>query len=329
MDKELGAEYGIKAEMIATAVKSLEVIAARQNSAQLAAVAAAMKQGKIAEAQPVFKSVADTYAAAPQLPVSMKVAAWLDLAAVALHGDRDAAVAALDRALALDPASHAALAALAHVRLEARELDAALPLLERLTGLADSSDNGKWKAMGFEALGILHHAKGQLPEAARHYEQAIERFRRLDDPLRLAEALGNFGLIHRRMKRYAEAERLFAEALKVWQEHKLDAETARTLGYIASVHFAMQDFDRAISEFAARSAVNQRLQDVAEEAADHANIGLAASRKGDNTLACRHFRLAQERYRAKGLGKELAAVERLLGQLGCAAAGARASHLLE
>lgn len=322
MQVEHNRDYGIRAELLASAIADLETIATRQNSSQLHAIAANMRKGKVIEALPVFKSVADTYGAAPGLPLDMKLTAWLDYAAVALHGERDKAIETLEQVLASQPDHPASLALLAHIRLEDHDFDAAEPLLARLSPLADAAESRKWKALGCEYSGIIHHAAGRLDAAGSCYKEAIEHFRALGDAPRLAEALGNCGLIHRRAKDFTVAEELFTEALDIWRDQGFDEETARTLGYLASIYFATNEHDKAIRLFTERAEVNARLRDTAELAADHANIGLATARKGDIAGACQHWREAQAIYRSLDRLKEADAVGILLRKNGCTAANA-------
>jgi len=303
---------GLGREMLALAISDLEEIAREQHSEQLAAILANMKAGDIIGAEPVFRSIADTYAVTRGVTNAMQTQALRNLAAVCLCPKPDRAIEALLQGLLIEPENPQLLAFLTQTYFQQHQFEQARPFLDRLTGLPDNDDNQRWKAMGHEALGVLHHMKGRFIGAVASYEAAIAGFRRADDAIGLAESLGNLGLIYRRAGDLKMAKTLFTEALALWRNHDFDIETVRALGYLASVHFISGDYDDAIELFSERVQLNEALADIEEMAADHANLGQCFHREARMKSACRHWREAFSLYETLGRDREVRSIASLL-----------------
>jgi cellulose synthase operon protein C len=124
--------------------------------------------------------------------------AWLSAARAELRGgERDAALAALDRALEAAPGSARALELRARLRAEAGRSADALEDLEAC--LAAGGDAGARVGLHLEAAALLHDALGDPARALPHVEAA------LDLAPERAEALERLARIHRSVGRSAAA----------------------------------------------------------------------------------------------------------------------------
>ena len=69
--------------------------------------------------------------------------------------------------------------------------------------------------------------------ALKHYEEAVELFRQVDDPLKLAHTIRHLGLVHEDAGRLEAAEKNYDEALAIYRVHA----TADTLDYANAVRY--------------------------------------------------------------------------------------------
>ena len=148
-----------------------------------------------------------------------------------LHAD--AAQARLTLAAALADSGRAAAAV--------RVLGAAAPHLDGIDGA---------RAAGQRAY--LLHLQGRLPEALEGYLDVLERFRRLDDPLRQAVTLLNLAVVHTHQGLLARAAGELTAAHRLFEragEPLRAAHAAANLGWVLArqgrVPEALRWFDRA------------------------------------------------------------------------------------
>ncbi len=145
----------------------------------------------------------------------------------------DAAQARLTLAAALADSGRAAAAV--------RVLGAAAPHLDGIDGA---------RAAGQRAY--LLHLQGRLPEALEGYLDVLERFRRLDDPLRQAVTLLNLAVVHTHQGLLARAAGELTAAHRLFEragEPLRAAHAAANLGWVLArqgrVPEALRWFDRA------------------------------------------------------------------------------------
>jgi tetratricopeptide (TPR) repeat protein len=308
---------GLREELTDEAIKRLEAIASQQGSPELSAVAANMKSGHISEAEPVFRSIAETYASVDGISTDLQVKAFIDLAVVKMREDADEALAVLEKARALSPNDPVLLAFCGYLLFQQGDHKQSEDLFARIISLEETDDNTRWRAIAFENIGVIKHMGGNLKSAASCYDAAIKGFRRLGDEQRLAEVMSNRGLIDRRAGRYEEALQSFTDALAIWKQLENDPYIVRALGYVASVHFLKQEFDLAAEAFLERAQFNELLDDVSEMAADNANLGLVFIKQQKRDIACGHWREARKLYRSLEKDNELNALDNLLAEYGC------------
>jgi tetratricopeptide (TPR) repeat protein len=156
-----------------------------------------LAEGKAATAKAAFEELLAKYPKEPDLHL------FLGISQLRLRNP-DGAVAAIKRALELDPNHVEARTLLGWYELEVRgNVDGAIEQYEKVVELRPDS------AQAHVNLGVAHKNKGNLEKALASYNRALER--RAD----YVEALSNRGWVYIEQERWPEARRDFDQALKI------------------------------------------------------------------------------------------------------------------
>ncbi len=113
------------------------------------------------------------------------------------------------------------------------------------------------------ALVLLAHVLDTLgedmDEVERLYTQALEIFRRLENPLGTAQALGSLGLVMYRRGEYARAEKYLLEALRWWEQLSAASGMAVILLNLGNVALFQKQYDRARNLFERSAMLYRRM----------------------------------------------------------------------
>lgn len=156
-----------------------------------------LAEGKAAEAKANFEDLLRQYPAEPDLYLFLGIA-WLRLR------DPQAAVIAINRAIAINPNHVEARTLLGWVESEIRgDFDSAIREYQKVVELRPNS------AEAYNNLGVAEKRKGELDKAADAFNKSLERKPDYD------AALSNRGWIFAEQNQWVAARRDFEQALKI------------------------------------------------------------------------------------------------------------------
>ena len=148
----------------------------------------------------------------------------------------------------------------------------------------------KGNALG--SIGLIYHAKGDLDQALKHFQEALKVHREVGYRQGEANQLGNIGLIYSDKGDLDQALKHFLEVLKVFKEvgHKQDEATA--LSNIGLVYRAKGDLDQALKYIQDALKIDKEIGYRQGEANQLGNIGLIYRAKGDLDQALKYLKEA-------------------------------------
>jgi tetratricopeptide (TPR) repeat protein len=108
----------------------------------------------------------------------------------------------------------------------------ALGLSKRISP-AEEGDRAGAAALG--SLGLVYADRGDLERAERYGREALQAYRRMDDPLGVADALGNLGNIYRKRGELCRAEEQYRQILDIHQQFPDPRSEASALTALGNV----------------------------------------------------------------------------------------------
>lgn len=148
--------------------------------------------------------------------------------------------------------------------------------LERLLDRPDAANDLRSWAMATGALGSIVRAQGDIPRALHLLEQAVDAWRRLDDPFHLADALCTFGIV----LMYADDDR----AVPVLSESVALARELPDRRWFGGACWALGRAQHYAGDFAGAAAHLAESLEKARELGNPAGISFSLWALGD--LAC-------------------------------------------
>jgi len=106
-----------------------------------------------------------------------------------------------------------AINAKAAVHWQQGNLDEAERLFLHARSLALAAADGDLAARTSQNLGVMASIRGELPDALRHYNVALEHWRTLGLDKEIAGTLNNLGMAHTELRQWNDAERVYSEAV--------------------------------------------------------------------------------------------------------------------
>ena len=169
------------------------------------------------------------------------------------------------------------------------QVEEATRMLELALDLAQRLGDRPREAMALRALGMQRELVGQTEEALTLVGESLELGRRLRDPRLEASALATRGTILSEHGRLSEALAAYQEALAVSQGLGDGPEDAAWLQNYGCVHTELGRSDEAITLFERALAAAVRHQDRRAEVGVLLNMGVAAFNLGRTENARRHY----------------------------------------
>jgi tetratricopeptide (TPR) repeat protein len=358
---ELGRQGGGSVEeqapRIVAAVKKL----AGNDDVDLLALAKDPKGVDVAELEGKLKARAEAHESAgrknaePDLKAS--AAYWCHLGALVFLQDTRKALAAFEKAVALDPREPEGWRGLGGIHYRLGDLSAAERDFERLLELGLASGDVRTQAIARLRLGWIFADRGPLAKAIGFFEEAL----RLSDRIRweegVARACGNLGLVYFDQGDLVKAEDMQLVALKHFTELNLKEGMAATYGNLGNIcekrgdlakaeamHLEELNLNRELlrkhgiaNAYAGLGRVHFARGDLAEaerlqlealkleeglgrkQAIARANGSLAAiyQKMSDNQRMCECWRKSRDLYREMVLTDKASEVDRLMRAAGC------------
>jgi diguanylate cyclase (GGDEF)-like protein len=178
--------------------------------------------------------------------------AWAALALAEFENDlenADASLATLDQvqreaeALALPDLKFQALGVRSVVlvnRGRSAETDAVLKQMKAMIDAVRDTDPD-WRARWLHERGVLERKLGNFEASLDFTQQALDVYRRLNDPINMARELNSIGVIHGRTGRFSDAVLAHTEALKLSRGQGDRGETARGLRMLGVLYRNLDD----------------------------------------------------------------------------------------
>lgn len=179
------------------------------------------------------------------------------------------------------------------------DFQAALPMLERCSEIAQTSNDESLRGMVQEALGTIAYYQGDYAQSRTHFESALSLARRLGINLRIASALGNLANVAQASGDFETSRDFNRESLEIWREADDRNGEARTLHNLANLAHAQGQLAEARAyldqglaikrELADRYAINGTLIGIADVAMDQADYATAAAHARESLALTREL----------------------------------------
>lgn len=168
----------------------------------------------------------------------------------------------LGRVLQMGGAAEAALSPLAEAQ-------------KRFQQLADAGDTdaARMASAAIAESGDCLRDLGRLEEAAEGYEEAIERFKNVNDTRSVAAAKTQLGTVRKDQGRYAEALKIYAEARDIFENLGESGSVATAWHQIGMVHKRAGQHDRAEQAYRQSLAIEVARRNRAGEASSLGELG--------------------------------------------------------
>jgi tetratricopeptide (TPR) repeat protein len=282
---------------------------------------------------------------------------WLHIGAFVFLHDTRKALAAYEKAVALDPQHPEAWRGLGGIQYRLGKLDDARRAFERVLALGLASGDPRVQAIGRLRLGWIFADRGDVEKAAELFEEA-QRLSKLSSwEEGVARACGNLGLIYFARGDLARAEELQREALKRFEAADLKEGMAATYGNLGNIYEARSDLTKAeemhlkelklnralfrthgianalaglgrirfaLGYFAEAEKLQLEALGLEEElgrkqaiARAYSNLGTIYEKTSKATRMCECWGKSRDLYREMGLADKVAEIEGRLRKAGC------------
>ena len=143
-------------------------------------------------------------------------------------------------------------------------------------------------------LGILANIKGQLVDAVRHYERAVESYRATNDEHGSATAYVNLGIAHTDLRQYDWADSYFSKSFDIAERAGDVYLQGMCLVNHAEAHFMRERYDQARRMAEAALAIFDQLDSLADKSEAYKMIGMVYRDTGRPALGESRLRSAIE-----------------------------------
>ncbi|MBX2802902.1 MAG: tetratricopeptide repeat protein [Myxococcales bacterium] len=130
-------------------------------------------------------------------------------------------------------------------------------------------------------LGVLHHQRGELEEAANHYAQALQAAEHAGDVRASAVAIGNLGAVDHDLGRYERAEERYASALAGLRRVSDRRAEATVLANQAVLRQEEGQLEAAEAAYRTVLSLHEAAGDVRMRAITEGNLGLLLHELGN------------------------------------------------
>ncbi len=143
-------------------------------------------------------------------------------------------------------------------------------------------------------LGILSNIRGELVEAVRHYERAVENYRATNDEHGSATAYVNLGIAHSDLRQYDWADSYFSKSFDIAERAGDVYLQGMCLANHAEAHFRRERYDQARRMAEAALAIFDQLDSRADKSEAYKIIGMVYRDTGRPALGESRLRSAIE-----------------------------------
>jgi tetratricopeptide (TPR) repeat protein len=156
------------------------------------------------------------------------------------------------------------------------------------------------EAESLSTLGNFYFDDGRWDEALQVYEQSLELFRDMEDPIRLAGAQVRLADVYMARKEWEQALALCEAARDTMEQAGDEAGLARTYTNLGILYWQTGDWRQALTCYHKRLEIVERLGDLYEIGNVSANLGMLCQVFADHENAARHLARAYLIARSEG-----------------------------
>ena len=137
------------------------------------------------------------------------------------------------------------------------------------------------RALGLWGIGLIYNNMGEMDEALKYNQEALEIHRKIGNRLGEASVLGNIGLIYSDLGDSEKALKYLQDALKIDREIGYRQGEASDLGNIGLIYSSQGDSEKALKYHLDALKIHKEVGYRQGEASQLGNIGLIYSDLGD------------------------------------------------
>lgn len=180
-------------------------------------------------------------------------------------------------------------------------LERLAPALEELLTEAKSAGDLASQANAHHRLAIVSFYHCDIPAARAHYEQAVELFRKLHDPVMEALSLSDLGHLFWLEGDAAQARARCDQSLELCEQHRLTMPRMQCLWRLASIALGVGDLERAEQTARIALEIGGEKEDVGASTYPTMILASVASARGEHAAAIRLAHQAIEYSQASGI----------------------------
>ncbi len=170
------------------------------------------------------------------------------------------------------------------------EYDQALTRLEQNLELyASEPVDSSGLAITYDLRGAIEYFKGNYTIALRETLKGVEIFNKLDEPLRLADALGHMASIEFSLENYQESLGYNRQALEIYRAHNDISYEAQALNDIGNTLFYLEDYDQAVEYLEESSVLCDSVDALDLHATVLSNLGKSYGEKAQYSKALEYI----------------------------------------
>jgi tetratricopeptide (TPR) repeat protein len=313
--------------------------AARSEVPNVKQVDEALKQladGDPGPAEAVFADLQNMRSAQGKDGVTKAAAAARHRGALAFLRDTDAALAAYQQAVEIDPTAPEGWNSLGDLRLRVGDMDGAEAAYSRVLEIAVQQGDLRWRAVAQGNLGNVMEASGQLEQADDHYRRSLSLADELGDPVARADSLLSLGNVLMARGDLLSAGATYQRALTLYQEHDEQGGVAQAYGSLGNVALTRRELDQAENAYRRSSEIAEALGRPEIMANAFGNLAVVYLERQEldqaEGMLRRSLELEQQLRRQDGAASDyanLASIHLLRGELDQAESAARKALALE
>jgi tetratricopeptide (TPR) repeat protein len=238
---------------------------------------------------------------------------WRHIGALAFLHDTQKALAAYEKAVALDPGSPEGWRFLGELQFRLDDLPAAEKSFETLRGFAEHRS----RSMGCARLGWIYSVRNDLPASEKIIREALSLAERAQWTEGVARAYGNLGLVYESRGELGQAEEMLLKSLALEAALGSKEGMARAYGNLGLVYDSRGELDRAAEMQLKSLALYEGLGGKEGVGKAHGNLAAIYYARKDRQSMCHHARKERDIWRELGLENTAAEVEIWLHANGC------------
>ena len=276
---ELAAQgaVGDQAPAIAAAVEKL----ARDDDIDLLALARDPRGVDLEELEAKLRARAEAHEADGQRERKASAEYWRHIGALSFLHDTKKALAAYEKAVALDPDEPKGWRFLGELGYRVGDLTTAEAAFESLLRLAQQSSDTRAESLAHLRLSWIHRHRGNLPLAEEFQSSALRLAREVDWKEGMARAYSSLGNLHLMRGDLAKAEEMQVEALKLEEEWGSKEGMASAYGNLGIIHQTRGDLAKAEEMHLKSLNLEEELGRKRGIARSYGDLGIIHEMRGD------------------------------------------------